>query len=233
MRRQRHQRVDARKWAESPDDSPELTAEPFEELLCPEDFLEPTAGIASEFFHYFGDINNADPTRPVVLMYRSSSNKQVQEGQHDDGLDQAILELRRYGVNLGKRLIAVFDGVESASIYKERPLLEQTSDFAGEHNAILVVGMTRERALRHDGYDGKTNRTEQPTTVEYIEFTRKAGVPIATLLCPDTPVKGVSTKRGMRAQRAKQAGRPKQAVPEFNQRELLDAVLKLARTIPY
>ena len=43
----------ARKWAESSDDSPELTADNFKELLCPEDFREPTPGIASEFFHHF------------------------------------------------------------------------------------------------------------------------------------------------------------------------------------
>lgn len=193
-----------------------------------------TPGIASEFFHYFPDINRLDPTRPVVAMYRSSTEDEVRLGRHDDGLDEVISQLGQHGVKLGGRLIAVFDGVESASIYAYRLLLERTLDHAKEHGAILVAGMTRDRALRRDGYDGKTNRTEQPTIAEYMEFMRMAGdVPIATLLPPDTPVKGVPTSRGMHREDAKPAGRPKRALPEFSQRDLLDAVLRLWKTLPY
>jgi len=189
-----------------------------------------TPGIASEFFYHFSDINQDDPTRAVVLMYRSSVGKEVQDGRHDDGLDQAILELGRYGVKLGGRLIAVFDGVERGSIYTDRTILERAVDYAKRHNAILVVGMTRDRVIRADGYDGKTNRTEAPPISEYMELMRMAGdVPIATLLHPDTQVKPVPTIRGMHREDAKPPGRPR---GKFTQRQLLDAVLKLAKTLP-
>ncbi len=189
-----------------------------------------TPGIASEFIHHFPDINQVDPTRPVVLMYRSSNKEEVRLGKHDDGLTQAIEELGRYGVKLGGRLKAVFDGVESSSIYNYRRMLEEALECAREHNAIFVPGMTRDRLLRSHSFDG-TTKSESPTIAEYMGFMRMADdVPVALLLPPDTPVKGVSTKRGIAAARARRATETKW---EPSQRECLDAVLKLMKNIPY
>ena len=185
-----------------------------------------TSGIASEFIHHLPDLL-AEERRPVVLLCRVSNEKQEQQGNLDDQMNDAIAKLRKPGFRLGRDLF-VFDAVESSRIQDDRLLLEWAVAFARERGAILVA-VHRDRFIRSSSFDGRT-KTEAPTIGEYVQLKRLAGdVPLATILHPDDPAtRSKQIKRGQQA-KGRKGGRPMKS----EQRQWLDAVLNLWRTLPY
>ncbi len=184
-------------------------------------------GDASDYLDQLHDLLRRRPTSNLVLYCRVSTDKQEHGGNLDESIHESIRGLRALGCRLGGRLIAVFDGVESSHIDADRPILDQALAYARTHNAILVAP-SRDRLLRHHGYDG-TNQTEPPTDGEYRKLMNKAGgVPVATLLPPNTAARSKQTERGIKDKHAKVGRKPKS-----EQRKLLDAVLSTMKRLPH
>lgn len=185
-----------------------------------------TPGIASEFIHHLPSLIEREGQRSVVLYCRVSMADQEQNGNLDDQMKDALQTLRKMGFRLGQDLF-VFDGVERSRIQDDRLLLERAIAEAKERGAILVA-VHRDRLLRNQFVD-KTWKIEPPTIVEYLQLKGLAGdVPLATIQHPDDPAaRSEQIKRGQRA-KGNRGGRPMKS----EQRALLDAVLKLWRTLP-
>jgi DNA invertase Pin-like site-specific DNA recombinase len=161
-------------------------------------------GKASNYIHHLPDLIKNGP-RPVVLLCRVSSPKQMQKGNLDEAEAEALQQLREINIEP----IEVFKGWETSNIFEYRPILEKALGHARSNGAILVAS-SRDRFIRSRDFGrGESPRMEPPTAIEYEEMLRIAGaVPLASILHPDEPaVRSSQTKRGQEA-KGNKGGRP-------------------------
>jgi hypothetical protein len=103
--------------------------------------------------------------------------------------------------------------VGNASVNNPQHCLEEPLRVAkklkAEGEDVLIVAMSRDRLIRHAGFDG-TAATERPTSAEYkLLAARMDGIPLATIMHPDDPdTRGAQTQRGQAA-KGKRGGRPR------------------------
>jgi DNA invertase Pin-like site-specific DNA recombinase len=152
-------------------------------------------GTASEFIAHLEQLRADGDERPVVLMCRVSTDDQVNDGNLNDMVREALRDLRQLGI----KPLKVFRGQESSSIYCARPILQAAAVYASDHDAILVAP-ARTRFIRSHRLKLKQ---EAPGRREYFDLVGLAnGVTLATILPPDSPVafeKSKETKRGQQA----------------------------------
>jgi DNA invertase Pin-like site-specific DNA recombinase len=161
-------------------------------------------GKASNYIRHLPDVLGDGPL-VVVLMCRVSSGKQVQTGNLDEAVADALRQLQDFGINP----IAVVKGSETSNVFEYRPILERALELARVNHAILVAP-SRDRLIRSRLFGrGESMKMEPPAIVEYEELLRIAGtVPLATILHPDErAVRSSQTKRGQQA-KGKKGGRP-------------------------
>lgn len=178
-------------------------------------------GIASNYLHHLPDLLAMN--LPVFLYLRVSTPKQFNGRNIDDLREWSLRQLRRLFI---KWPGGIYDCQESSHIQESRPILERIIADARDAGGIVVAPF-RDRFIRHEFFDG-TNSSDKPTDEEYRRLLEMAdGVPLATIIHPDSPSRSIRTAQAMRARNAN-AGRP---AKELSQRELLTAVSKLAREL--
>lgn len=208
-----------------------------------------TRGIASEYIASLKrlvarevGLNTAPGVtgRLVVLYCRESSCKQQARGNLKIQIDHMVETVEALGCRIAKHedgehcifkevvtadIRAVYDNSPGRKIRRQ---LERAIDCARHHGAVLVA-YSRDRLLRHSGYNG-TNETDEPTIWELKLFEELAdGVTVATILDPDTPsgvVRGFQIKLGQ-AKKSKGGRPPKHA----SERKSYNARRKRLRTI--
>jgi hypothetical protein len=165
-------------------------------------------GKASDFIAHLPDAVTAGV--PVVLYVRVSSRTQGKKRN----LFSQLRTSRRQLETLGLKVVAMFRDIASGWQWEDRPGLRNAIQLAKKGGAIVVAEST-DRFIRSEAFHTKNNPGAQPTQDEFRRLQRIAdGVPLATILHPDTPwaeVRGHQSRRGQHGKQ-RRGGRPRKEI---------------------
>ena len=163
-------------------------------------------GTASQCIEHFAQ-RRRRVIEPVVLYVRVSFPSQKENGNLDEEVSRSLGLLAAMGIEP----INTFAGVEQADMFGPPPLLVTALACARQHGAVLVAPY-RDRLIRSHLYyqdkECRDARYELPSAAEYRLLHRlAAGVPLATLLHPDsTGARGLQIRRGQAAKGGRGGG---------------------------
>ncbi len=196
------------------------------------------SGTASKYIsHFEAEIQPGDN---VVLWCRESHR---QNAPHLDDLEATLRNAatkRRVNVVGVHRCIVL--GFDCSDCSRNRPRgswvveLVRAAELAKKHGAKLLATET-DRFVRHPAYEPKLNPTAQARECDLADLVFwTGGVPLLTLLHPDSPPSKVKSNQSKRGQQAvgHKGGRPPVAEPiakpgdkKRRREEMLPLVLKL------
>lgn len=162
-------------------------------------------------------------TTPLVLFIRVSSRSQRGNLFHQSWHNLEYLEER--GFNVINVIREVSPGFEFAP--KKRPELVRAAQLAKKYGATIVFVDT-DRLIRSSRYS--RDNDAMATNRDFDELLKIFdGVPVATILHPDTPRKGKNGIRGSESKRGqfhrgKSGGRPRKTRPGDKKRKKQESI---------
>lgn len=167
-------------------------------------------GKASDYIDHIEDLVKEYPGLPVVLWCRVSGRMQDYKGDLEEMKARDRQELEKLGTDIVGDCQAVVSGWD-----EDRETLRVAARKARKAGAVLLAEST-DRLIRSKAFHTKRNPGAQPTVQEFEELLRATqGVPLATILHPDTPWREVRAWQAKRGQHAKgrKGGRPSKKRP--------------------
>lgn len=173
-------------------------------------FLESALGPVKQYIHHLPDLLAADPSIPLLVLNRVSTEPQQANGNLEDDRQWCLERL------VGCNVVGQFGEVCRGTLGPHRVVLREAIELARQLGAVIVVS-SRERLIRAAGYDG-TNASDVPGHDEYQELMRLGrGVTFATILRPAKRGRSFQIKRGQEA-KGNKGGRPRKKAPGWRKR---------------
>jgi DNA invertase Pin-like site-specific DNA recombinase len=190
-------------------------------------------GKPSDYIHdLHALIGERSDLREVILYCRCSASAQGANGNLDDQIAACRGELERLGLSVIEEFGEISSGWLIDTFERERFVAACT--LARRRDAI-VVAESVDRFLRNVRFNTHERKDATPTIAEFEKLQDLAdGVPLATILHPDTPPSQIRSHQRKRGQAIKGrcGGRPKKQRPYAKWRrryKLLPTVLEMHR----